>query len=243
MTQPMKRAAFAQGVYAQSASDKEVVGTIRILKDGTKWRYCRAGATLAAGKLVIAASIASGVMDQACASAHAIGDTQITETITPGVAYAENYFRGGYFHVNDGTGQGYAYPITSSTAVGVAGDEITLTLGRGFDVATVATTSKFTIAHNPCMAVTHPTAGTGAGHVVGVTPRAVTDDYYFWAQIGGEAICLMGDTSAVGAPLMPDTDAGGLTDYADASNWAVVAKAWGTAGVDTDYKPVYLNIG
>ena len=243
MSTPMKRAGFAQGLYAQSEHAKEAIGTLRVLHDGTKWRYCRAGANaLTVGRAVMAAAVANGVTDQNCASAHAIGDTQVTETITAGVAYAENYFAGGWLHINDATGEGYAYPIQSSTAVGIAGTSITVTLTRPIVVATVAVTTQFSLAHNPCMAVVHSTAGTGAGKMVGVTARAVTAQYYFWAQTAGPAIVLADGTPAVGVMLMPGTISGSLAAYAAASTWAVVGHVWGRAFVDTEYKMANLTL-
>lgn len=244
-TKPLKRAGFSQSIWAQSATAKEEVGTKRVLRNGDVYRYAKCGATgLANGVALAAPTIAAGIMNEACASAHAIGDTIITETITAGVAYAEGYFKGGYLSINDGTGESYQYPIESSTAVGAADTSITVTLDRPIVTALVATTSEFTLVPNPWMGVAVTTDEENV--FAGVTEMAVTANYYFWAKTGGVATVLSEATAAVavGAVMTLSATSGALQAIAtplDVDAAYQVGVAYGTAGADGEYKPVMLT--
>lgn len=239
----MKRAGWAQGIYEQSATQKEDVGVLRILQDGRKFRYAKCGATgIAAGKATAAAAIDGDVMNEACASAHAIGDYVITETITS-TTCAQDYFAGGYLQINDGTGEGHQYKIASSTAV-AAGTSITITLEEPLRVALVATTSEFTLVHSPWMAVVETTDEENV--FAGVTPIAVTAAYYFWAQTGGVCCCLSEASAAygVGTVMTLSASSGALQAVAtplDIDKTYQVGVCFGTAGVDEEYKPVLLT--
>ena len=239
-TKPMKRAGFQQSVFVQSAAKKEEVGALRILRDGRKFRYAKAGAgALAAGKLAVGAAVGADVMNEACTAVHAIGDVVFSETITS-ATYAENYFAGGYLHINDGTGEGHQYKIISSTAV-ATGTSITLMLDEPIRVATAGTSaSEFSIIHSPWMAAVESTT---LGCPVGITPIVVTATYYYWAQTCGPAIALSGNTDAVGKPLYQSTTtAGALAGLDAASYYPQIGIALGTAGVSGEYKPVMLTL-
>jgi len=239
---PFKKSGFAQGCFTQSATKKDDLGTLRILRDGRRFRYAKAGASaLAPGKLSVAAAVGATVMDEACVSDHAIGDLTFTETVTAGTAYIENYFAGGYLQLNVGTGLGQQYKITSSTALTAAGTSITLTLDEPIRVALVTTTTHFTLVQSPWMATIESAT---LACPVGITPIVVTAAYYYWAQTGGPAIALVGaNTDAVGKPLFQSTSVAGAIDGADvASYYPKIATALGTVGVSTEYKPVMLQL-
>lgn len=243
MTSPIKKAGFKQPLYATSSTAKELLGTLRITHDGRFFRYAKAGASaLAAGKMGQAVAIASGIMDQATTVVHSVGDYTFTETITAGVAYAEDYFRGGFLHINDGTGQGLQYQIDGSSAVTAAGTSITIALCDPIRVATVVTTSLFTLAPSPWQGVTETT--TEEAMPAGVPSVAVTAAYYYWAQTHGPAICLTTGTPAVGTMLTHASVAGSLAAINATLDidQPILARTWGTAGVDTDYKPVFLLV-
>ena len=235
MSAPLKRAGFTQPLYAISSTAKETVGTLRITKDGRKFRYAKAGTSaLAAGKANIAAAIAADVMNEATANAHSIGDLTFSETITgAAAAYPQDFFAGGYLQINDDTSEGHQYLINSSSAVALAGTSIVLGLSDPLRVAMVAAGSEFTIAHNPQMGVTEST--TEENLMTGVAPRVVTASYYFWNQTGGPALVLVAGTPAVGAMAAIATP----LDIDIAQCYGI---AWGTAGIAGEYKPVFLMI-
>jgi hypothetical protein len=238
-SKPLKRTGFAQGVFVQSNTKKETVGSLRILKDGRKFRYARAGAgAMAAGKMAVAADIAADVMNEAGTVIIPIGAYQIAETITS-ATYAEDFFAGGFFQVNDGTGQGHQYLIDSSTAVAGA-TAITLSLADPIRVATAASiATEFSIMHNPCMNIVE--SASINLFPVGISPMVVTATYYYWVQTGGMALGLAGNNDAVGKPVGVDTLVAGALSGADgASYYPQVAISLGHIGVATEYKPYYL---
>jgi hypothetical protein len=243
---PLKRTGFAQGLYQQSSSIKEALGTMRITRDGRIFRYARAGATaLVAGRCGVAPAIAADVMNEACANTHAIGDLQFTETITSAAAaYSENHFRGGFLQINDGTGVSHQYLIDSSTAVALGGTSITLGLAEAIRVALVVTTSEFTLAKSPWQGVA--VSATEENLPVGIAPIPVTATYYYWAQTHGPALVVVSGTPAVGTVLvLDDAVPGNLKAIASPLDIDIVYQAgiaWGTVGVDTKSKPVFLTI-
>jgi hypothetical protein len=244
MTKPIKKAGFSQGLLAISADKKEEMGTLRITQDGRKFRYAKAGAAaLGAGKCGIAAAVAAGVLNEACASAHAIGDRVIQETITAGGTYATDHFAGGFFQVNDATGEGHQYMIESSSAVGAADTTVYLTLADPIRVALVATTSEFTLVASPWMGVTE--SATEENMPVGIAPVPVTAAYYYWAQTGGVALCLMDGAAAIGTKMVLGSVAGSLKAVPTPLDIDInfpVGVCFGSAGVDTEYQPVFLTI-
>lgn len=241
----LKNHSFRQGIYAQSSTAREKVGTIRITRDGRKFRYSKCGATgIAVGKMTLMADVAANVSNQAAAAAGAaaIGATQITFAAGGAVTYAADYFAGGMLVINDATGEGAQYEIAGSTAV-AAGTSITLTLARALNVAIVST-SEWSLVHNPGMAVI--TSTDEENHPTGVTPIAVTAAYYFWAQVGGVATVLVNGTIAVWDMVVPGAVAGSvkvIPDWAAAtdSDMPILGQAI-RAGVDTEYTAVNLNI-
>lgn len=239
-TKPFKKSGFAQPVFSQSSTKKEEVGTLRILRDGRKFRYAKAGSSaLGAGKLALAAALAADVMNEACTAIHAIGDMQFAETITS-ATYAENYFAGGFLQVNDGTGEGHQYKIDSSTAVAAA-TAITLGLAEPIRVATAGTNaSEFSLMHSAWMAVVESAT---LGFPAGITPMAITAAYYYWIQTGGMALALSGNSDAVGKPLFQSTTTAGALSGADgASYYPTIGIHLGSVGVAGEYKPVMLTL-
>ena len=239
MTAPMKRAGFAQGIYEISKTKKERIGALRILSDGRKFRYGKAGAAnLSSGKMGVAAQVAADVTNETAIAA-AIGVKVLELTITS-ATYAEDYFKGGYLQINDEAGEGYQYPIESSTAV-AAGTAISITLEEGVKVA-LTTSSEFTLVHSPWMATVE--SATDENIPVGIPVVAVTAAYYYWAQTGGVAICLASGSEAVGTRMVLGTTAGSVTAMSGSVDVDVPEVGWqlGTAGVSSEYKPIFLTI-
>ena len=242
--QPKKRTMFDQELLVTSATAKELVGTVREDIKGNKYVYAKAGATaLAAGKMTVGAAIDSDVMDQA-GTAYGIGSTNLTLTITS-TTIAEDYFKGGSLQINDAAGEGHKYDIVSSTAV-AADTEISITLEDGLRVA-MTTDTKFTLVHSRFMGTV--ISAVEESVPTGVPLVAVTADYYYWSQVAGDAICLITGTPATGSDLTLGSTAGSLTGVSLTLETTVslayqpfVGIMGLTAGVTTDYKPVYLNI-
>lgn len=243
-SQPQKRTGFQQGIYDISSTKKEEIGTLRVLRDGRKFRYAQAGAgALSAGKLNIAPASDAEVIDENCASAHAIGDMIIQETITAGVIHPEDNFTGGFFQVTDGTGEGHQYEIMSSSAVAVGGTTILLALANPIRVALVKTTTQFSLILPPHRSVVE--SAVEENMPAGIAPVAVTALYYFWDQTGGVATALGSDTSAIGTSLVIGATAGSVKavptplDVDMAYSLGVV---YGTAMVIGEYTQIFMTL-
>jgi hypothetical protein len=249
MSRPRKNRGFNQGLYEISSTAKERVGTKRETADGRVYRYAKNGATdLVAGKLTVAAAINAYCQNEAMTAAAAIGTRSIDLTLGGSSTYAENYFRDGMFQINDATGEGYQYPIAGSSAV-ASGTALTITLEETIRVA-LDTTSEWTLAHNPWMAVVIGTAGTYTVFPTGIPPVAVTAAYYFWCQTGGLALCLVEGTAAIGSratlAATSTTYDGGIDQFNTTTSTSVtqplVGIMLGYATTDTEYTPVWLTI-
>lgn len=190
----LKQRGFSQGIFQQSSSKKEELGRLRV-EDEKMYRYARAGATaLGAGVFTVGEAIAAAHQNEAILAAEAIGTKTLTVTVTAGTAIDENELQGGEFLINDATGEGHTYVIESNTAITTATTEVNLTLKRGLKVA-LDTTSEFTLIRNPMWGAIVSTTLTLP--LIGVTPIAVTADYYFWAQRVGNCSVLNDSTTMV----------------------------------------------
>lgn len=239
--QPQKRTGFQQGVFQTSKNKKERLGTLRVTRDGRKWRYAKAGSSaLVAGKMGIAPVINSDHMNQTCPET-AKGARQLTLTVTAGTAIAEDALEGGYFHINDDAGKGHQYPIQGNTAISGSGTSISITLEEPIQVA-LTTSSEFTLVASPWLGVTEST--TEESLPVGIAPVAVTGTYYYWALTGGPAIALVAGSPAVGTMLTLSGTAGALAAINATLDidQPIIAISHGTAGVSGEYKPIFLKI-
>jgi len=239
MSRPFKKAGFRQGIYEISSARKDTVGTLRILADGRKFRYAKAGASaLAAGKMSVAAAIDADVTNET-APAAAVGTTVLTLTVTS-TTFVKNYFKGGAMHINDAAGEGHAYPISGNSAC-TASTSTVVTLEESIKIA-LTTSSEFTLVPSPWMATIEST--TEESLPVGIPPVAVTAAYYYWSQTGGPAICLHDGSAAVGTMMTLDATAGAITPINTTLDidQPIVGIHWGTAGVGGEYKPIFLKI-
>jgi hypothetical protein len=94
MSRPRKRAGFSQGIYEQSATQKERLGTVRELDDGRTFVYCLNGAGALAPGTVLGAVTTAGMTEDTVTVAHAIGTKLVTMTDSGG-GTAADAFAGG----------------------------------------------------------------------------------------------------------------------------------------------------
>lgn len=243
MSKDLKTRGWQQGLYETSTTRKHVVGETRMTFDGRVFKYAKAGSSnISAGKLNVAAAINAHHIDATPTAAIAVGDKVIQLTVTDGTALAENQLKGGWLQINDGTGQGEAYPIESNAALGSSDTTLYLSLGEPMRTALAASNAnELTVVHNPHYAVVEST--TQASRPTGVPLVDVTAAYYFWNQVWGEANVLMDGTPAIGSQLTIGAVSGAVKVQATAYVQPLVGEKIGNAGVDTEYKPVFLKIG
>lgn len=235
---PVKTTGFRQGITSVSTTQKERLGTLRILEDGRKFRYSQTAAVITPGQATAAKAIVAAHITGAVGSFNTTR-TQLTVTLlATGTAIALNGLVGGYLMVESGVGAGRSYRIASNTAATTASTSIIVTLHDR--MAASDATTKVALVHSPYFNVI---VG-GAGLIpTGIAPVTLAIGDYYWSQTGGLANALIEGTPAVGAPVGLDATAGSLKVIVDttASNAIVqVGQVFGTVGVDGAYKPVML---
>ncbi|MBU4317091.1 MAG: hypothetical protein KKF30_07435 [Proteobacteria bacterium] len=238
---PLKTHGWTQGLYQVSSAIKEVIGQKRETDDGRIFRYAKAGvAALAAGKIGVAADIAAAHLNEAILAAVAAGEYCLTLVVTAGTAILENALRGGQLQINDEAGEGSIYGIESNSAISASGTEIVITLTDPIKVA-LTTASEFTLAHNPWNGVVESAT---LGKACGVPLVAVPIGNYYWAQTAGLGVGLIDGTPASGSLLQQSNGVAGALEILATGTitFKAVAEMFGTAGVDTEYKPVVYCI-
>ena len=244
MSSPMKRAGFNLGIYQTSATKKETLGTLRITKDGRKFRYARANSAnaLGMGKAGQMAAATANHINRAIGAIVAAGTTIIAITVGATAVTADQY-ADGYFQVNDVTAEGLSIPIVSNSAIGGAGGVVNITLASPLPLA-LAANSDVSLIPNPWSAVAE--SNTEENGFAGIAPVAVAVSNYYWAQTGGMAAALGGAVAgAVGTKaVFSGVTAGALVgSHADgtAMGTTPLIGIWvATALVDTEYSPIFL---
>jgi hypothetical protein len=185
-------------------------------------------------------------INESVASAAAAGSKEVTLTIADAETdvLPENYFVGGQLFINDAAGEKYWYPISYSSAVTNGGTSLVIGLEEPIQVA-LTTSSEATPMPSPWMA-TILSATITTATATGVPLVDVTADYYYWSQTGGVGgYWGHTDVAAIGTALVLGADDGALvplvldlnaTEDADAL-LRTVAYAYGTAGVDDEFRP------
>ena len=239
MFRPLKNSGFSFDVYQQkAAAPPEPVGTIRMEQNGDMYRLCRAGAAaLHMGYLGVAAAWNAAHVNET-ASVIAIGEDQLTLTVTAGTAITENQLLGGALAINAGTGQGQVYEIVGNTAITAAQTSIIVTLARGLKTALDAT-SRFTLAGNPYYAVAESVTQAKA---VGVPLMDITASYYYWAKTRGWVAGYCDGAIAAGAAVIQSNGTAGAMEVKAGDAFRVVGEVGGIVTVTTEFYPIHLCI-
>lgn len=228
---------FAQDILSISSTQQHPLGTQGVTKDGRVYRYGRAGGTtLAPGKLAVAATQAANHENMACAAASA-GATTVTVTLGA-TAATLNQYAGGYLVINDVNGEGIAYLISGHPAAD-ASATLVVTLAQPIQVA-LTSSSEASLVLNP-WADAVISVSDQLDMPVGIPNVSITNAYYGWFQTRGVCSALADETLAVGEMLTIGSSVGGALEELDATGEALVGVAI-QAGVDTEYRAVYLLI-
>lgn len=218
-----------QHIYRTSSVQIYPLGTRGYLNDGRIFRYTKNGATaLTVGSLIQAEAPSADHKSSLVVTtggSFSSGDTAMlikfsTDTTGVGTLGADNY-KEGYLYFHDGAGEGMMVQIASHEAATTVNDAAFWSTMQFMDYAelttkgsTATTASNYGIVKNLYDDVIEfPTAMTCVP--VGITPRAVAANYYFWLQTWGVAPCRVKSAGtgipAVGFPLMPATVAGDVS--------------------------------
>jgi len=190
----------SQDTYSISATQNYLLGTIRELADGRRFRYAKAGASNITRALMQQSAALDTHFSDITQTGHAqvAAATSITTLCTTGSAVAANYFAGGRLIVTTGTNLGDSYPIISS-ALESTDTLMDLVLGEPLRNA-IAATDKVTLIPNRWFNTIVVPVTTATGAAAGVPLVDVTAAYFYWAQTKGPCPIIVdtGDTLVVG---------------------------------------------
>lgn len=232
-----------------SASQFTETGATRLVDLGARkvqdttgriWHYGKAGGSnLSRGKLAVAATIDAQRINLSFATAPAIGDKRVQVTIGTGNA-AEDDFADGWFVVQDGTGEGRAYPIEGHSAI-TASTAGWFRLKEQIDTAGALAEVNVDLVKNfyDGIVISVPDQ---ADLIAGVPNVAVTASEFAWFQTYGPCAVWFDEAVTNGAMLTIGTGTSGAVEMLDAAGEPMVGHVAGTAGVDTEYQLVDLQI-
>jgi hypothetical protein len=243
MSRPLKKTGFSQGIYEESENAKERLGTMRILQDGRRFRYAKAGETLTQGNVnQVPDAVENLINESQTAKGASAGDYTIELLVTTGTAQVADELRGGFLMVNNDDTEGACYEIASNEAKATGPTALYITLVDPLKAA-IAAAAEVSVHRNPWFEVIETVDRENCP--AGVPLIDVTDAYYFWNQTGGVANVLCADTPAVGAFVLLGDDSGSV-GQADTTNEQLTMGRVGTklydAGVNTEYRAVFLQI-
>lgn len=237
---------------ATSTTKTHFLGTLAYTPDGRRFRYALNGGTSIAGAKLVqnAAAVGSSVhaFGLQWSTAYHGGDTITTRTstnaastialimVTTNVSSA-NMYQDGYLHIDTAPGRGVY--VIKAHASGTSGSTVAFELYEGIRDA-FSTATRLGVRRNPYDSVIVAPA-TQTGLVLGVTPKEIPANNYFWLQEGGFG-SLNADTltTVAGGPFVFTGSSAGnafaATSNPDHISFPIVAKAV-TAGsaADTDH--------
>jgi hypothetical protein len=233
----------ANGLFQTStdASLATLVGTRWDLSDGREVTLVKAGAVaLDAGKMMQDAAIVpnhQNVAVTAYTAYSANGNVPAKVTVTLGATAATaNQYAGGFVVVNDANGEGQTLRIASHPAAD-ASATLAITLEDGANTALTTSSEVCLLPAHGKDVIIQPTTVTGAQ--VGVTLCPIAAGAYGFVVSRGIVSCLAQGAIGVGLGISIGSVAGSVAVAAATTARLGFAAQ---AGVDTEYRAVYVNI-
>lgn len=223
-------------LYKFTSTQGTDLGAIATTGDGREFVYVKAGAVaLVEGTLQQAPAIVANLQNATVATAQAIGDKQVTLTISSTAVVADEYV-GGLLVINDEAGQGQTMRIASHTSGTITA--ITLFLEDAL-ITAVTTSSQGSVMHNPYNGVIiNPTTPTAKP--VGVAISKIAIGNYGWIQTKGMVSCLNDAGTAVGLAVAPSQAVAGAVKTGATTLDSVGSAA--QAGVNTEFNIIDLRL-
>lgn len=229
--------------FTSASGDGHQLGMVGMDKYGDLYHYAQVGASnISAGKLQLAPARKTNHDNATVAVAAVIGAKKVTVTLGATAAVAQEY-AGGLLVVNDVTGEGVSYRISSHPAA-ESSATLEVRLERGL-VEALDTTSQVCLVHNHWNGVVEGTSSTQ--RPAGIPQVDGTAGYYGWLKTKGVSAALADETITIGAGVTAGTSTAGAVEEVDQPGdttvlsdyqvgWAIVA------GVDTEYRPIMLEL-
>lgn len=234
---------YAVGDYAEHQIGVEVTAS-----DGRRFRYAKVGASdIGRGKLQLAPTPKTNHHNIAWSSGGALGDNKVTFTLGATAAVANEY-AGGLLVTSDATGEGTSYLISGHPAADSAAT-LELTLADPIVNVALVSGSEACLVHNRYNGVIEGTSSTQLP--AGIPLVNASAGKFVWLQVYGQCPALADETLAVGSALTTGTSTAGAVEVEDwqlqATDASRVIEEFRVgfahvAGVDTEYRPIFLTI-
>lgn len=227
--------------FDQTSTTKQApFGKFLETSDGRVFRYAKAGSTaLDKGKLTVASTVVANHINLSFASAPAAGAKDVTVTLGATAATADQY-ADGYLVIQDGTGQGRAYPIEGHAAAD-ASTSLKVYLKEEIAVAGATGETNVDLIASSYSGVV-VSAIDQADRPAGVPVVDIPADNYGWIQTGGPCSVLMDEAVVNGKAVTIGSGTAGAVEALDGAGEPEVGILSGTAGVDGEYQLVDLTI-
>lgn len=210
------------------------LGQLMVTPDGRKFRLAQAGSATALTAGVVVSTTAavtghgaiagSGLLASATTTYNLSGHTDVYLT-TKSVAVTLDQYAGGLLNVQLSAGNAEAYKIKGNDSAAASSIcKFTLEPTDPLKVAFAAGSTGCSLRKNPYKDAIVHAAGTVIAGPMGVTPVAVSVNYYFWVQRSGPASvrqaatvvtvgqAVMSSTATAGSvTLMPQATAGSIS--------------------------------
>ena len=233
---------LSPSLFTQTGATKLIELGHRMTEDSTGrvWRYTLAGAsTIGRGKIAVQATVDAQRINLGFSTAPAIGDKKATILLGTGAA-TRNFFQDGWLVVQDGLGEGRAYPIEGHDAIGASTAGV-FKLKEALDTVSAVTVANVDILRNQYAGAVISVTDQ-ADYVLGFPNVAITNAEYGWVQTYGPCAVWFDEAVANGAGLTTGTAVAGSVEMIDASGEILLGHVAGTAGVDDEYQMVDLSI-
>ena len=227
-----------QSVYEESSTQQYRCGTKLVYPDGRIFRYAQDGGTGLSKALMTEAEVDYAYCDAETQSTYgtsaAVGDIEIDLDVTTGGTWTENDFAGGFLVNASGTATciGDIYKVVANQ-INVSDDTLMrVQLETPIRVAWDASSVIYMLKNK--WRDVNVTTTTVVSTPTGIPLIDVTANYYFWAQTGGYAPCIVDDGESlvagqpVGYPTSPADDGACGVPAASDATWGICVYAQST---------------
>src|SRR3990167_908414 len=230
---------FGQDFRDTSSVKQNRIGQKGETLDGRAYRYSLVGGvTLDPGKICVAETVDTDATNRTVARTYVAGVTEVI--VDAAGAVAANRYTDGYLSITDATGEGGASYLVESNTVTSGAAEMTVVLAEPTEVALTIDVSEASLTANPWSGVLVSIADQ-LDMAVGIPNVSITNAEYGWLQTRGVVAALADESYAIGQELVIGSSVVGALEAHDAAGQQTVGVAI-VAGVDTEYREVYLNI-
>lgn len=207
---------------------------------GRIFHYAEIGGTgIDRGKLAVQATHAN-LSNLSFQTAPTAGDRDIKVTLSSQALSADD-LKDGWLIVQDGTGEGRAYPVEGHAAAS-ASATATITLKETIDTTGALSETNVDLQKNLYKDIVISVTDQD-DHPVGVSLVAATANQYNWVQTWGACAVWQDEAITVGAGVVIGTGVAGQVEEFDYNSGEPVLGIQGaTVGVATEYQLVYLRL-